>query len=174
MYAMVATIMYLAFAVTLVSWFISKLGLMHGIVVKQNMRYLKGIIDTRLHIEGQHINLKGFRMWIGPTMWWTVGLPPNIFYLLEMGPCHGIKNNNKWWHDLQWRRNTWPWTDAWRRSFSIRKLINDVGGVQKEAMTIMCNNQGFFAFAKIPPTMIGQNTSMCNIILQDKKLLKKL
>jgi hypothetical protein len=60
MYAMVATRPDLAFAVSVVNRFMSKPGPMHWMAVKRIMRYLKGTIDVRLRIGGQHMNVKGY------------------------------------------------------------------------------------------------------------------
>jgi hypothetical protein len=59
-YARVATRPDLAFAISVVNRFMSKPGPTHWMVVKRIMRYLKGTIDMRLRIGGQHINLKGY------------------------------------------------------------------------------------------------------------------
>ena len=57
---MVATRPDLAFAVSVVSRFMSKPGPMHWMAVKRIMRYLKGTLDMRLRIGGQHISIKGY------------------------------------------------------------------------------------------------------------------
>ena len=60
MYAMVATRPDLAFAVSMANWFMSKPGPMHWMAVKQIMRYLKGMLDTRMRIGVQHISIKDY------------------------------------------------------------------------------------------------------------------
>ena len=57
---MVATRPDLAFAVSVVSQFMFKLGSMHWTVVKQIMWYLKGTLDMKLRIGGKHMNVKGY------------------------------------------------------------------------------------------------------------------
>lgn len=51
MYAMMATRVDLTFAVNVVSQFLFKPGSIHRMAVKQIMRYLKGILDLKLHIH---------------------------------------------------------------------------------------------------------------------------
>jgi hypothetical protein len=60
MYAMVATRPDLAFAVSVVSRFMSKPGPMHWMAVKRIMRYLKGTLDMKLRIGGKDINVEGY------------------------------------------------------------------------------------------------------------------
>ena len=108
MYAMVATKFDLAFIISVVSRFMLKPGPMHWMAIKRIMRYLKGTIDMKLRIGGQHIGIKGYSDadWAGDVT--TVGLPPDTFSLLEREPFCGIANDNKRWYNLQWRQNTWP------------------------------------------------------------------
>ena len=67
MYAMMVTRPDLAFAVSVVSRFMSKPGPMYWMAVKRIMRYLKSTLDMRLRIRGQHINIKSYSDadWIG-------------------------------------------------------------------------------------------------------------
>ena len=50
MYAMVATRVDIAFVVSTVSKFMSKVGPLHWMVVKRIMRYLKGTLDLKLYL----------------------------------------------------------------------------------------------------------------------------
>jgi hypothetical protein len=60
------------------------------------MCYLKDILDVTLHTSGKHINfIRVFRCRIGLAMWKIVGLPLDVFSLLERGLWRGIANNNK-------------------------------------------------------------------------------
>lgn len=52
----------------------------------KNQFMSKGILDMRLHIGANISTLKDIRMRIGPTMWRTVGLPPDTF-LCWRGGC---------------------------------------------------------------------------------------
>ena len=58
MYAMVVTRPDLAFAVSVVSRYMSNPCPMHWMAVKRIMRYLKGTLDMKLRIGGEHINVK--------------------------------------------------------------------------------------------------------------------
>ena len=59
-YAMVDMRADLAFAVSTVSQFISKVGPLHWMAVKRIMRYVKGILDFKLCIRGNDMALGGF------------------------------------------------------------------------------------------------------------------
>ena len=59
-YTMVATRPDLVLVVSVVSGFMSKPDPMHWMAVKRIMRYLKGSIDMKLRIGGQHTDLKGY------------------------------------------------------------------------------------------------------------------
>ena len=59
-YVLVATKANIAFAVSMVSQFMSKAGPPHWMVVKHIMRYLNGTLDFKLCLEGKDIMLRGF------------------------------------------------------------------------------------------------------------------
>ena len=59
-YATVATRANIAFAVSTVSQFMSKVVSPHWMVVKRIMRYLKGTLDFKLCLGGKDIPLRGF------------------------------------------------------------------------------------------------------------------
>ena len=60
MYAMVATRPELAFAISMVSRYMSKPGPMQWMVVQQIIRYLKGTLEMKLRTRCNHINVQGF------------------------------------------------------------------------------------------------------------------
>ena len=60
MYAMVATRADIAFAVSVVSQFISKPSPMHGKAVKWILRYLKGTLDLKLCLGGMDLTMKSY------------------------------------------------------------------------------------------------------------------
>ena len=60
MYAMMASRANIAFAVSLVSQFMSKVGPPHWMALKRIMRYLKGTLNFKLCYEGKDIALRGF------------------------------------------------------------------------------------------------------------------
>ena len=67
MYVMVATRADIAFAVSIVRQFISKVGPPHWMAMKRIMRYLKGTSDFKLCLEGNDVVLRGFcdANWVG-------------------------------------------------------------------------------------------------------------
>ena len=60
MYAMVATRVDLAFAVSAVSQFMASPAPLHWMEVKYIMRYLKGILDVKLCLGGTNMSLHGY------------------------------------------------------------------------------------------------------------------
>ena len=60
MYTMVGTRVDLAFAVSMVSQFVSKASPLHWMALKCIMRYLKGTLDFKLCLRGKDIALRGF------------------------------------------------------------------------------------------------------------------
>ena len=60
MYAMVATRADIAFAVSVVSLFISKPSSMHWAAVKRILRYLKGTLNVKLCLGGMDLTMKGY------------------------------------------------------------------------------------------------------------------
>ena len=69
---------------------------------------MKGTLDMRLYIGGQHIDIKDYsNMDRTGDVEKIIGLPPYTFSLLERWPYREIANNNKRWHNLQCMRNIW-------------------------------------------------------------------
>ena len=60
MYALVATRADIAFAVSTVSPFMSKVGPRYWMAIKYIMRYLKDILDFKLGLRGKDIVLRSF------------------------------------------------------------------------------------------------------------------
>ena len=58
MYTMVATRADIAFAMSVVSQFMSKF--MHWAAVKRILRYLKGMLDVKLCLGGMDLTMKGY------------------------------------------------------------------------------------------------------------------
>lgn len=76
----VATILDLAFVVSVVNWFMSKPHPMYWMALKQIMWYLEGTLDMRLHIGGEHINKNVILIQIGLVMWKIIDLPSKTFF----------------------------------------------------------------------------------------------
>ena len=60
MYPMVATRTDIAFAMSVVSQFMSKPSSIHWATVKRIMRYLKGTLDVKLCRGGMNLTMKGY------------------------------------------------------------------------------------------------------------------
>jgi hypothetical protein len=60
MYAMVATMTDISFAVSTVSQYMSKAGPLHWMVVRHIIRYLKSTLDFKLCLRGKDIAFRGF------------------------------------------------------------------------------------------------------------------
>ena len=70
MYAMVATRADIAFAMSVVSQFMSKPSSMHWAAVKRILRYLKGTWDVKLCLGGMDLTMKGCcdAVWASPIV----------------------------------------------------------------------------------------------------------
>ena len=60
MYAMLCMRPNLAFAMGLVSRFLSNQGLQHWYAVKRILRYIKGTVNLRLCYQGEVLELRGY------------------------------------------------------------------------------------------------------------------
>ena len=150
MYAMVATRPDLAFAVSVVSRYMSKPGPMHWMAVKRIMRYLKGTLDMKLRIGGNHINVKGYSDadWAGDVenRRSTSGY---VFFVGEGAVSWNSKRQQTVAQSTM-EAEYMAMNRCTREAIWLRQLMEDVGCVQEEATTIMCDNQGSMALAKNP------------------------
>jgi hypothetical protein len=150
MYAMVATRADLAFAVSMVSQFMSRPGPMHWAAVKRIMRYLKGTLDMKLCLGGNDINMRGYcdADWGGDhdTRRSTTGY---VFFIGD----GAISWNSKRQPTVALSTTEAEYmatTQAAKEAIWLRQLMADVGCVQGGATTIMSDNQGSIALAKNP------------------------
>ena len=150
MYAMVGTRPDLAFAVSVVCQHMSKPGPMHWAAVKRVLRYLKGTLDVKLYLGGEDIALRGYcdADWAGDTndRRSTTGY---VFYV-GMG---AISWNSKRQPTIALSTVEAEYmaaTQCIKEATWLRQLLADVGYVQEEATTIMCDNQGCISLAKNP------------------------
>lgn len=150
MYAMVATRADLAFAVSIVSQFMSKSGPLHWAAIKRILRYLKGTLDMKLCLGGKDISLKGYcdADWGGDleTRRSTTG------YVFFIGKG-AISWNSKRQPTVALSTTEAEYmatTQAAKEAIWLRQLMTDIGCVQEKTMTIMSDNQGSIALAKNP------------------------
>lgn len=150
MYAMVATRADLAFAVSMVSQFMSRPGPLHWAAVKRIMRYLKGTLELKLCLGGKDISPKGYcdADWGGDltTRRSTTG------YVFLMGGG-AISWNSKRQPTVALSTTEAEYmatTQAAKEAIWLRQLMADIGCVQEKTTTIMSDNQGSIALAKNP------------------------
>jgi hypothetical protein len=150
MYAMVATRPDLAFAVSVVSRFMSKPGPMHWMAVKRIMRYLKGTIDVRLRIGGQHMNVKGYSDadWAGDVE--NRRSTSGYVFFVGDGAVSWNSKRQQTVAQSTMEAEYMAMNRCTREAIWLRQLMEDVGCAQEEATTMMCDNQGSMALAKNP------------------------
>ena len=150
MYAMVGTRADLAFAVSMVSQFMSRAGPTHWSAVKRIMRYLQGTCEFKLCLGGKDITLKGYcdADWAGDTnerrsttgYVFFVGVGA-ISWNCKRQPTIALSTT-----EAEYMATS----QSTKEAIWLRKLLADVGFSQEGATTIMCDNQGCIAFAKNP------------------------
>ena len=150
MYAMVATRADLAFAVSMVSQFMSRAGPTHWSAVKRIMRYLQSTMDTKLCLGGKDMTLRGYcdadwagdanerRSTTGYVFFIGVGA---ISWNCRRQPTIALSTTEAEYMST---------SQSTKEAIWLRKLLADVGFVQEGATTIMCDNQGCIALAKNP------------------------
>ena len=150
MYAMVATRADLAFAVSVVNQFMSKPSPMHWAAVKRIMRYLKYSVDKKLCLGGKNITLTGYcdADWGGDssTRKSTMGY---VFFVGE----GAISWNSKRQPTVALSTTEAEYmavSQSAKEAIWLQQLMADVGCMQVEGTTIMCDNQGCIALAKNP------------------------
>ena len=150
MYAMMATRPDLAFAISVVSQFMLKHDAMHWMIVKRIMRYLKGNINMRLHIGGQHINLAIYTdaEW-ADNVEYRRSTSEYIFFVGEGVVSWNSKQQQMVAQSIM-EDKYMAMNQCTKEAIWLKNLMKDVGCVQKEATTIMCDNQGSMALAKNP------------------------
>jgi hypothetical protein len=150
MYAMVATRPDLTFAVSVVSRFMSKPGPMHWMAIKRIMQYLKATLDMRLRIGEKHMEVKGYSDadWAGDVenRRSTSGY---VFFVGEGAVSWNSKRQQTVAQSTM-EAEYMAMSRCTREAIWLRQLMEDVGCVQEEATTIMCDNQGSMALAKNP------------------------
>jgi hypothetical protein len=150
MYAMVATRADLAFAVSMVSQFMSRAGPTHWSAVKRIMRYLQSTMDYKLCLGGKDITLRGYcdADWAGDAneRRSTTGY---VFYVGDGAISWNCRRQPT--IALSTTEAEYMATSqSTKEAIWLRKLLADVGFVQEGATTIMCDNQGCIALAKNP------------------------
>ena len=150
MYAMVATRADLAFAVSMVSQIMSRAGPAHWSAVKRIMRYLQSTMDYKLCLGGSDLALRGYcdadwagdanerRSTTGYVFFVGVGA---ISWNCRRQPTIALSTT-----EAEYMATS----QSTREAIWLRKLLADVGFVQQDATTIMCDNQGCIALAKNP------------------------
>jgi hypothetical protein len=150
MYAMVATRADLAFAVSMVSQFMSRPGPLHWAAVKRIMRYLKGTLDLKLCLGGKDISLKGYcdadwggdldtrRSTTGYVFFFGVG---SISWNSKRQPTVALSTT-----EAEYMATT----QAAKEAIWLRQLLADIGCMHEMTTTIMSDNQGSIALAKNP------------------------
>ena len=150
MYAMVATRADLAFAVSMVSQFMSRAGPAHWSAVKRIMRYLQSTMEHELCLGGKDITLRGYcdADWAGDAneRRSTTGY---VFYVGDGAISWNCRRQPT--IALSTTEAEYMATSqSTKEAIWLRKLLADVGFVQEGATTIMCDNQGCIALAKNP------------------------
>jgi hypothetical protein len=120
MYAMLAMRFDIAFAMSILSQFMSKASPPHWMVIKHVMRYLKGTLDFKLYLRGKDIVLRGFY---------------NANWTRDANDMQSTLNPKPYMTTSQCMKET-----VW-----FRQLLADCGRT-----FIMCNNQVYIVLAKIP------------------------
>jgi transposase InsO family protein len=150
MYAMVGTRADLAFPVSMVSQFMSKASPSHWSAVKRIMRYLQGTLDLKLCLGGKDIDLRGYcdADWAGDAS----ERRSTTGYVFFVGDG-AISWNCKRQPTIALSTTEAEYMAAsqcTKEAIWLRKLLEDVGFVQRGATTIMCDNQGCISLAKNP------------------------
>ena len=83
-------------------------------------------------------------------MWKIVDPSQDTFFLLERGPFCKIGKRQQIVEKSIMEAEYMAMIRCTRKAIWLRQLIKDVGCVQEEATTIMCNSQGSMALAKNP------------------------
>ena len=150
MYAMMATRVDIAFALSTMSQFMSKAGPLQWMAVKRIMRYVKGTLDFKLCIEGKDIVLIGFCNVDGPEMQ-MISKPPWDTYFFVGIEVILWKCKRQPIIALSTTEVEYMVTSHYtKESVWFRRLLADVGYVQEKPTSIMCNNEGCIALAKNP------------------------
>ena len=150
MYATVATRADIAFAVSVVTQFMSKPSSMHWVMVKSILRYLKGTLDVKLCLGGMALTLKGYcdADWGGDvnsrrsTMGYVFFLGQGaISWSSKRQPTIALSTTEAEYMAA---------SQSVKEAIWFRELMADVGCVQERATMIICDNQGCIALAKNP------------------------
>ncbi|KAG0563116.1 hypothetical protein M758_8G005100 [Ceratodon purpureus] len=132
------------------SQFMSMAGPSHWSAVKCIMRYLQGTLEFKLCLGGINIELRGYcdADWAGDanerrsTTWYDFFVGDGaILWNCKRQPTIALSTT-----EAEYMATSQSTEEAiW-----LRKLFCDVGCVQVDATTIMCDNQGCIALAKNP------------------------
>ena len=114
------------------------------------MWYLKGTLNMRLRIGGQHIGIKGHSDadWVDDVKNCrsTFGF---VFFVREGAVSWNTKRQQKVTQSTM-EAEYMAMNRCMREAIWLRQLMKDVGCVEDDATTIMYDNQGSMAFAKNP------------------------
>lgn len=149
-YAMVGTQADFTFLVSMVNQFISKVGSIHWSAVKHIIRYLQGTLDHKLCLGGKDIILGRYcnTDCIGNTSEHR----STARYIFFIG-IDGILWNYKRHPTIVLSTMDAKYlvaSQCTKEAIWLDKLLMDVGLVQEQATTIMCNNQVCITLAKNP------------------------
>ena len=133
------------------------------------MRYLKGTLDMKLHIRGNHIKVKGYSDadWAGDVenRRSTTGY---VFFVGE-GAVSWNSKRQQTVAQSTLEAEYMAMNRCTRETIWLRQLMKDLGCVQEEATTIMCDNQGSMALAK----NAGSHDRSKNIDVQHHSIREK-
>lgn len=111
---------------------------MHWMEVKQIIQYLKGTLDLRLRIGGKHISVKKYL-----DVDWSndVGNHRSTSgYLVGEGAVLWDRKRKQTLAQSIMEVNYIAMSRCTREAIWLKQLMKDVGCVQEDDMTIMCNN----------------------------------
>jgi hypothetical protein len=150
MYAMVGTHPDFAFAVSTVSQFMAKAGPSHWMAMKRILRYLKGGLELKLSLGGNDISLVGFcdADWAGDTN--DRRSTTGYVFLVGRGSISWKCKKQSTIALSTTQAEYMATTQCTKEAIWLRQLLADVGYVQEEATSIMCDNQGCIQLAKNP------------------------
>jgi transposase InsO family protein len=150
MYAMVATRPDLAFAVSMVSQFMSRAGPAHWSAVKRIMRYLQSTMEYKMCLGGKDFALRGYcdADWAGDAN--ERRSTTGYVFFVGMGAISWNCRRQPTIALSTTEAEYMATSHSTKEAIWLRKLLADVGFVQEGATTIMCDNQGCIALAKNP------------------------
>ena len=104
----------------------------------------------RLHIGSKHINLKSYSNadWVGDME--NRRFTSGYIFFVGKGVVSWNSERQQMVAQSTMEAEYMAMSRCTREAIWLRQLMKDIGYIQEEAMTIMCDNQGFGAFAENP------------------------